>query len=43
MVKIFIVIKVPRQKKNIETFYLTREADIWWSTMKDRLVGLNLH
>jgi len=33
----------PRRKKvNIGTYYLTSEADIWWNTVKDKLVGLSL-
>jgi len=24
---------------NTGTFYLTREANIWWNTVKDRLLG----
>jgi len=40
---IFVVIEVLKEKRvNIRTFYLTREADIWWSIAKDRFVGLNL-
>ena len=40
MEKIFAVIEVPKEKKvNIGIFYLTREADMWWRTMKDRLIG----
>ena len=35
-----MVIEVIDEKKaNIKTFYLTREADIWWNTVKDRLLG----
>jgi len=26
---------------NIETFYLTGEIDIWWNTVKNRLLGLD--
>ena len=38
--KIFIVVEVPEEKKvNIGTYYLTGEADIWWNTVKDKLVG----
>ena len=38
--KIFAVVEVPEEKKvNIGTFYLTSEADIWWSTVKDNLQG----
>jgi len=41
MEKIFIVFEVPEEKKvNIGTYYLTGEADIWWNTVKDKLVGL---
>ena len=33
-------IEVPRDKKlNIETFYLTGETDIWWNTVKNKLLG----
>jgi len=43
MRKIFAVIEVPEEKKvDIETLYLMREVDIWWSTVKDRLVGPEL-
>jgi len=37
----FARIKVPEEKRvNIETFYLTgEEVDVWWSTIKDRLIG----
>jgi len=39
MEKIFTVVEVPEEKKvNIETYYLTGEADIWWNTIKDKLV-----
>ena len=39
--KILTVIKVLEEKKvRIRTFYLTREANIWWSTMKDKLIRL---
>jgi len=32
-------VEVPEEKKvNIETFYLTEEVDIWWNTVKDRLL-----
>ena len=39
--KIFTIIKVPKKKKvnSIGTFYLTRKADIWRSTVKNRFVG----
>jgi len=34
------VVEVPEGKKvNIGTYYLTDEADIWWNTVKDKLVG----
>jgi len=40
MEKIFTVVEVPEKKKvNIGTYYLTNEADIWWNTVKDKLVG----
>jgi len=40
MEKIFTVVEVPKEKRiNIGTYYLTGEADIWWNTMKDKLVG----
>jgi len=33
-------VEVPRDKKvNIETFYLIGETDIWWNTVKNRLLG----
>jgi len=36
--KIFAMVEVPEEKKvNIRTFYLAGEADIRWSTMKDKL------
>jgi len=39
MEKIFTVVEVPEEKKvNIRTYYLTGEADIWWNTVKDKLV-----
>jgi len=39
MEKIFIVVEVPEEKKvNIGMYYLTGEADIWWNTVKDKLV-----
>ena len=32
--------KVLEEKKvNMGTYYLTGEADIWWNTVKDKLVG----
>jgi len=35
--KIFAIVEVPENKKvNIGTFYLAREADIWWNTVKCR-------
>ena len=38
--KIFAIIEVPQEKKvNIWTFNLSRDIDIWWGTVKDRLVG----
>jgi len=40
MEKIFTVVEVPEGKRvNIGTYYLTGEADIWWNTVKDKLVG----
>ena len=40
--KIFTVVEVLEEKKvNIGTYYLTGEANIWWNTVKGRLVGLN--
>jgi len=43
MEKIFVVVEVPEEKKvNIGTFYLASEADIGWSTMKDKLQGPEL-
>ena len=40
MEKIFTVVEVPEEKRvNIGTYYLTGEADIWWNTVKDKLVG----
>ena len=39
MEKIFTVVEVPEGKKvNIGTYYLTGEANIWWNTVKDKLV-----
>ena len=39
MEKIFVVIEVLEEKRvNVGMFYLTAEADIWWSTVKDRLI-----
>jgi len=41
MENIFIIVEVLDEKKmNLRTFYLTGEADNWWSTVKDRLLGL---
>jgi len=38
MERVFTVLEVPEEKKvNIDTFYLTREVDIWWNTVKDKL------
>jgi len=38
--EIFTVVEVREEKKvNIGTYYLTGEADIWWNTIKDKLVG----
>jgi len=38
--KIFTVVEMPEEKKvNIGTYYLTGEADIWWNTVKDKLIG----
>jgi len=40
MEKIFTVVEVLEEKKvDIGTYYLTNEADIWWTTVKDKLVG----
>ena len=40
MEKIFTVVKVREETKvNIGTYYLIGEADIWWNTVKDKLVG----
>ena len=40
MEKIFAMVEVPEEKKvNTGTFYLIIEADIWWSTIKDKLQG----
>jgi len=36
----FVTIEVLKEKKvNTGTFYLTGEADIWWITVKDSLIG----
>jgi len=41
MEKIFTVVEVPEEKKvNVGTYYLIGEVDIWWNTVKDKLVGL---
>jgi len=41
MEKIFPVVEVPEEKKvSVGTYYLIGEADIWWNTVKDKLVGL---
>ena len=33
----FAVIKVAKEKKvTIRTFYFTKEANIWWNTVKDK-------
>ena len=38
--KIFTVVEVLEEKKvNIRMYYLTSEVDIWWNTVKDKLVG----
>jgi len=43
MEKIFTVVEVPHKKKlSIVTFYLIGEANIWWNTMKDSLLGPEL-
>jgi len=40
MEKIFTLAEVPEEKKvNNRTYYLTGEANIWWETIKGRLVG----
>jgi len=40
MEKICRIIKVLEEKKvKIRMFYLIEEADIWWNTVKDRLIG----
>ena len=40
MEKIFTVVEVSKEKKvNIGTYYLTGEADIWWNTVKDKVIG----
>ena len=41
MEKVFTVIEVSGDKRvNIGTFYLTGESNIWWNTVKNRLLGL---
>jgi len=36
----FTVIEVPEEKKmNIGAYYFSSEANIWWNTMKDKLLG----
>ena len=43
MEKTSTLIEVPEEKRvNIGTFYLTRKADFWWNTVRDRLVGPKL-
>jgi len=43
MEKIFTVVEVPENKKvNIGTFYLTGEADIWWTTVRCKWQGAEL-
>jgi len=40
MEEIVTVVEVPEEKKvNIGIYYLTGEADIWWNTTKDMLIG----
>ena len=40
MEKSFTLLEVPEEKKlDIRTYYLTSEANIWWNTIKGRLVG----
>ena len=40
MEKIFTMVGVPEEKKvNVGMYYLTGEADIWWNTVKDKLIG----
>ena len=40
MEKIFSIIEAPGEKKvNIGTFYRTGETNIWWNTVKNRLLG----
>jgi len=41
--KIFGVVEVPEEKKvTIGIFYLTREVDMWWNTVKDKLTEFEL-
>jgi len=38
--KVLTVIEVPGDKRvNIGTFYLTGETNIWWHTVKNKLLG----
>jgi len=40
MEKIFTIVEVLEKKKvNIGMYYLAGEADIWWNTVKNKLVG----
>jgi len=40
MEKIFTVVELSEEKKvNFRTCYLISETDIWWNTIKDKLVG----
>ena len=40
MKKIFTLAEVPEENEiNTWTYYMTGEADIWWNTIKGRLVG----
>jgi len=40
MEEISTVVEVPEEKKvNIGMYYLTGEANIWWNTVKDKVVG----
>jgi len=44
MEKIFAINEVPKEKRvDILVFYLSVEADIWWSIAKDKLVGTSLN
>jgi len=37
--KIFTVVEVPDEKQvNIGMFYLIEESDIWWNTVKDKML-----